>query len=973
MERISQSMMSSVFLQDMHAGLKRLMDIQKQISSQQKYGKPSDNPAEVTRGMTVGTSLARNEQYQRNLDDAVTWLSNTDTALEQATNLISSIREKVIYAGNGGLSQVDLAALARDIEGMRDELIQTANFDVEGRFLLSGFDTSTRPFLMQADGQVVYQGDGGHIVFEIEKGQTGQVSLNGRDVFPLSFERRSVTSVEVPLDFRWEGTSEELKICVGDKSARVPIPERWNDTNDDSLADNTDYDGFRSPGEKVKGYSLQEIAEMINGSEEAGKLVHASVVTDSEAGTQKLTILSLTGEPLRVVSMPDTDSFAPVQRMLSQATGVAWTAPSAGTLELEFAKGGKFTVEVAAGDDLEAVAQSISMIEGIWAGARTDGSITIVGTDPDDRFSITAAGGAADLFPVQAMSEPASRQVDTSHIGLAAFLGLETATVSTHAIPADPMGDTTVEILDMVFVSGDRKMNLVINDEPDLTLREFADRLKAAAGDWLDVVVQEEPAAGNPTDSNSLHAESESLRLVITTKDGSPLSVYDKTNSYASDLGISSALVTHDLSGVALPGFAPGDVPALLGVEVGGTLYRVALLGDSVDDGTGHLDPEALAREIRQQVGSDVIGVDLVNGDKSLALYSKTGEPLRVIDLPYADPALGGLSSGLAMATGLQAGVTGEWVDETLPAGTPGRFVVETAGRRLEVPVAATDTVDDLAKKLGELAGGWLDVSVTSNGAGDMRIALAAKDGSAVNVFDLTGNAAEYFGVNTDVRAASGTWAGGGVFSVEVDGYEVDIDLADVADLEGVADHINARFGGSDLRAVVTAEGELVLTSPEGKAFSLSVPAGMAMLTPGGTTPTRSASGASGPFAQTVTKRTAADVQKSDLFGLLDDLIHAVEQGAAEGLSDTLLSKLDVAMDDILSARATAGALSRRYETALSRLKDNNLAMTDLYSGIMDVDIAEAATELQMAQIVYQATLSTISRVLQPTLVDYLS
>ncbi|KUK59044.1 MAG: Flagellar hook-associated protein 3, partial [Synergistales bacterium 53_16] len=140
-----------------------------------------------------------------------------------------------------------------------------------------------------------------------------------------------------------------------------------------------------------------------------------------------------------------------------------------------------------------------------------------------------------------------------------------------------------------------------------------------------------------------------------------------------------------------------------------------------------------------------------------------------------------------------------------------------------------------------------------------------------------------------------------------------------------------------------------------------------------GTTPLRSASGSSGPFAQTVTTRTGADVRKSDLFGLLDDLVPAVEQGAVEGLSDVLLPKLDAAMDDILSARATVGALTRRYETALSRLKENNLAMTDLYSGIMDVDIAEAATELQMAQVVYQATLSVISRILQPTLVDYLS
>jgi flagellar hook-associated protein 3 FlgL len=964
--------MSNIFLQDMHSSLKRLMDVQKQISSQQKYGRPSDNPAEVTRGMTVGTSIARNDQYQRNLDDAVTWLSNTDTALEQATNLISSIREKVIYAGDGGLSQVDLAALAREIEAMRDELIQTANFDVEGRFLLSGFDTSTRAFIKGEDGQVVYQGDEGRIVFEIEKDQTGQVSLNGRDVFPLGFERRSVTSVEVPLDFRWEGTSEELRIQVGDKSARVPIRERWNDTNDDSVADPGDYDGFRSPGEKVTGYSLAEIAGMINNSEEAGKLVHASVVTDAEAGTQRLVIQSLTGESLRVTSLPDTDGFVPVQRMLSQAPGVPWAAPADGTLELEFASGGKFTVDVSVGDNLDAVAQSISMIEGIWAGARTDGSITIVGTNPDDRFSVIASGGATDLFPVSAMSEPASRQVDTAHIGLASFLGLETATVSTHSLPGDSLGDTTTtNALDVVFVSGERKMNLVINDEPNLTLQEFADRLKAAAGDWLEVVVQEEPEAVNPTDPLSLHKETESLRLLITTKDGAPLSVYDKSGSYANDLGISSALVTGNLTGVPFPNLAAVDVPALLGVEAGGTLYRVALLGESVDDGTG-LDPEALAREIRQQVGSDVIGVDLVNGGTSLALYSKTGEPLRVMDLPYADPDLDGLSSGLAIMTGLQAGVTGDWIGETVSAGAPGRFVVETAGRRVEVTVAATDTVDDLAKKLGELGGSWLDVSITSDGLGNSRLALAAKDGSAVNVFDLTGGAANTFGINTDVRVAPGTWAGGGVLSVEVDGYQVDIDLADATDLQDVAEQINARFAGGDLRAEL-AGGDMVLKSPVGKAFTIGVPGGMAVLTPGDTTPLRSASGSSGPFAQTVTTRTGADVRKSDLFGLLDDLVPAVEQGAVEGLSDVLLPKLDAAMDDILSARATVGALTRRYETALSRLKENNLAMTDLYSGIMDVDIAEAATELQMAQVVYQATLSVISRILQPTLVDYLS
>jgi flagellar hook-associated protein 3 FlgL len=453
--------------------------------------------------------------------------------------------------------------------------------------------------------------------------------------------------------------------------------------------------------------------------------------------------------------------------------------------------------------------------------------------------------------------------------------------------------------------------------------------------------------------------------------------VYDKTNAYARKMGISSGLVTKDLTSIAFPPTPSSDVPALIGIEIGGELHRVALLKDDVADGSGNLDPRKLSEQIRHQVGSDVIGVDLVDGDMSLALYSKTGEPLRVVDLPYADPSESGRSSGLAVEMGLHAGITGGWVDGT-PAGAAGRFVVETEGRRLEVPVAATDTLDEIASKLRDLAGGWLDVSIAADGTNNRRLALAARDGSPLNVYDLAGNAAGTFEINTDVRVQEpATWPVNGVFSIDVDGYSVDIDLTDITDLQGIADPINARFGGEDVRAEVvynagTDEDELVLLSPRGKSITVNVPGGLTL--PGGTkTPQRSAAEEAGPYAQMATTRTGADVEQGDLFALLEDLVPAIEQGAVEGLSDSFLPRLDVAMDDVLSARATCGALRRRYETALSRLKDDNLAMTELESGIMDVDIAEAAVEFQTAQTVYQATLATISKVVQPTLVDYLT
>lgn len=976
MQRISQSMMSQVFLQDMHGSLKRLMDIEKQLASQKLYEKPSDNPSEVARGMTVGTSLARNEQYQKNLDDAASWLSSTDTALNQITDIISAIREKVIYSCDGSLSRSDREAIAEDIEALRDELVQTANFDVEGRYLLSGLDTSTPAYSKSDDGTVIYQGDDGRIQFQVEKGETGLVSLNGLDVFPLDYVRHSVTSIELPLDFRWTGSSENLQITVGDRTVQVAVPQRWSDDNQDSLSDLSDYDGFISAGESLDGYTLQEIAELLNSSEGAGYLVHASVETDSLSGTQRLNISSLTGEQLQITSIIEAKTVNTGQRLSSDPVAPGWTASADGEISIDFGSGEPVSISVAAGDSLEDIALSLSMIEGLWAGARGDGTIALIGEDLTEIFSASASGGAAELFGSTASSKAVEISPDISHLGLSSYLGLETYAVSTQLEPSAIIGDTTVEPLEIAFSSGERKLKLVIGDDSTLTLEDLAQRLKAAAGDWIEVVLESDQPVTNLTDGSSGNAENGTQRLMLRTKDGSPLAIYDMNGSYAKNLGLESALTTSDLSAVKFPDTASSDVPAFIGVEIGGNLYRVKLYQEDIASSDGaSIDPQALARQIRLQVGEDLIGAESVQAGGRIALYSVTGEPLRIMDLPYSDPSLEGLTSGLAMAAGLQAGVTSDWVDQDLAAGSESSFTICTGGRSLTVSVASSETIGDAASRITELAGGWIDVSVASDGTGNMRLALAAKDGSPLNIYDVTGTAARDFKFNTEVRLQTGTWTDGGELKISVDGYELVMDLEGETTLHGVADQINMRFCGGDIKACIVDNGgvdELILYSPDGKSFTVEPPASMNMPN-GDSSPARSAGGGGGPSAQTVTVRRGADVETADMFAILEDVIAAVRQGDTEGLSLSFLPKLDQGIDDVLRARAFCGAIQRRYDISQSRLESNNIAMTDLQSSIMDVDIAEASIEFQTAQTVYQATLATISKVIQPTLVDYLS
>jgi len=980
LQRISQTMMSSMFLSDMQNSLKRLMDAEKQMSSGHLYSKSSDNPAEVSRGMTVGTAVSRNSQYRKNLDDAVTWLSNTDTALGKINDLISSIREKVIYAGDGGLSEIDRNAIAEDIRAMRDELVQSANYNVEGRYLLGGYQTSDTPFVKNDDGTVFYLGDGNRISFEVEEGTVSSVSINGRDVFPQSFERRSVTSIEVPIGFQWKGNSEILQISVGDKMARVNIPQKWIDADSDNISDSSDYDGFVSPGEDVSGYSLSQIADLINSDEKAGMLVHASVEKDTLSGTEVLRIQSLSGDPFQVSSTPWIDSRDNGQYISSDKVGMPWNAVSDGKLTIEKSDGSIYDIDIKTGDSITDVADAISNIEGIWAGVRDDGSIAVVEGDAEDPFSITASGSGTDLFGTNAISTDLTVQADISHIGLSSYLGLATGVSSTEVTPGSSLGDTTVNNLDIVFQSGDHKLELNIDDDANLTLQELADRIKGSAGDWLQVVVQNDSGTSNVTDSSDINAENATARLMLIPKDGNALNIYDKQNNWGKSLGIQTALSSSDMTAVSFPNTPASDeTPAKLGVEIGGESYEIKIYKqDVVDSTTGYIDPEALAKQICNQIGSNELNYGMTGGGTGFALYSSKGEPVKVMDIAYSDPALGGLSSGLAVAAGLQSGVVGNPISQATTASASGSFVISTGGRKVQVSVTAGDDLSDIASKIKDMAGSWLDVSLSSDtSSGDYQLALSAKDGSALNVYDVNGTAARDFKMNTDVRLDKGTWAGGGSISLTVDGYTDVIDLSDVpatGDLQDVADIINARYGDGDIAAKVDdSGGEIIFYSPVGKDITInSVPAGMASVGPA-STQYRGSGADVGPYNQNAYVRGGADVEDSDIFGLLDDLAVAVEQKADDALSNSFLGKLDTAVDDALSARSYCGALQRRYTTAKNRLSENNISFTDLYSSIMDVDMGEAASEFQMSQIIYRATLATIAKVVQPNLVDYLS
>lgn len=107
-----------------------------------------------------------------------------------------------------------------------------------------------------------------------------------------------------------------------------------------------------------------------------------------------------------------------------------------------------------------------------------------------------------------------------------------------------------------------------------------------------------------------------------------------------------------------------------------------------------------------------------------------------------------------------------------------------------------------------------------------------------------------------------------------------------------------------------------------------------------------------------------------DLLGNMMLLIDALEKND-QILVGQMIGALEKATNKVLDTRASVGANIRRMDSTSYRLTDFSLSVTKLLSEVEDADMIKVTTELATQQNIYQAALNATSRVLMPSLVDF--
>lgn len=98
----------------------------------------------------------------------------------------------------------------------------------------------------------------------------------------------------------------------------------------------------------------------------------------------------------------------------------------------------------------------------------------------------------------------------------------------------------------------------------------------------------------------------------------------------------------------------------------------------------------------------------------------------------------------------------------------------------------------------------------------------------------------------------------------------------------------------------------------------------------------------------------------------------AMYRGDHESLGGEGLGGIDLAVENLTSTLARVGAYDYRLRATGERLGYEIPEVTGANSREIDLDVAQAITDLKMLEYTHQAALSVAARVLQPTLLDFL-
>jgi len=216
--RVTQRSISNTVLLGLNANQDRMAAIQQRLATGKNISKPSDDPTGTISALQMRGDVRRNETWQRNGQDGLTWLGTTDSALTSALEVVRRVRDLTVQAAStGGNDSVSAEALATEIDKLKENLIGIANTKYIDRPVFGG--TTAGGLAYDATGN--YVGDANANFRTVGSGSPVRVDVTGDEVFGTGVTSIFQVLTDTAATIRTPGSSPTTKIADIDAAMQV--------------------------------------------------------------------------------------------------------------------------------------------------------------------------------------------------------------------------------------------------------------------------------------------------------------------------------------------------------------------------------------------------------------------------------------------------------------------------------------------------------------------------------------------------------------------------------------------------------------------------------------------------------------------------------------------------------------------------------------------------------------------------------
>jgi flagellar hook-associated protein 3 FlgL len=268
----------------------KINQVQLKIATGKEINTVSDDPYIANSIMNLKAMINRNEQFQKNIDDAIDFLTATGDALDNFINTLIDIKSLLVEISNSA-REPDYETYANRLGELFKQLLDSANTNFKGKYIFNGTNTKVKPFSYDEKNDLLISDlSNGEIKFEVNDGVYEKVNFTveeifgGREIFDLVHQIKSSLRNKIKPDISLLQRFEQLFENIVSNSSEVGALmnrfnllrkqiEKQNLILTELLSIRQDTDIAQQAINLQKGQLILESAYML-----AGKIIQKSII-----------------------------------------------------------------------------------------------------------------------------------------------------------------------------------------------------------------------------------------------------------------------------------------------------------------------------------------------------------------------------------------------------------------------------------------------------------------------------------------------------------------------------------------------------------------------------------------------------------------------------------------------------------------------------------------------------------------------